>query len=93
MCGRYYLSLDLGDLSFVDNLSGYDFKDNFNISPQANVPVVIDNNLVIAHGTTRARYYELRPLINFTKVIDINDKFSSDKFFVPERFSETLYGF
>ena len=46
MCGRYYLSLDLGNLSFVDNISGYDFKDNFNISPQANVPVVIDNNLV-----------------------------------------------
>ena len=46
MCGRYYLSIDLGNLSFVDNLSGYDFEDNFNIAPQANVPIVIDNNLV-----------------------------------------------
>ena len=46
MCGRYYLSIDLGNLSFVDNLSGYDFEDNFNIAPQASVPVVIENSLV-----------------------------------------------
>ena len=46
MCGRYYLSIDLGNLSFVDNLSNYDFEDNFNIAPQASVPVVIDNSLV-----------------------------------------------
>ena len=46
MCGRYYLSIDLGNLSFIDNLSGYDFEENFNIAPQASVPVVIDNSLV-----------------------------------------------
>ena len=46
MCGRYYLSIDLGNLSFVDNLSGYDFEENFNIAPQASVPIVIDNSLV-----------------------------------------------
>ena len=46
MCGRYYLSIDLGNLSFIDNLSGYDFEDNFNIAPQASVPIVIDNSLV-----------------------------------------------
>ncbi len=44
MCGRYYLSIDLGNLSFVDNLSNYDFEDNFNIAPQASVPVVIENS-------------------------------------------------
>ena len=46
MCGRYYLSIDLGNLSFVDNLSNCDFEDNFNIAPQASVPVVIKNSLV-----------------------------------------------
>ena len=46
MCGRYYLSIDLGNLSFINNLNEYDFEDNFNIAPQASVPVVIGNNLV-----------------------------------------------
>ena len=45
MCGRYYFSIDLGNLSFVENIDGFSFKENFNIAPQTSVPVVIDNKL------------------------------------------------
>ena len=45
MCGRYYFSIDLGNLSFVDNVDGFSFEENFNITPQTSVPVVIDNKL------------------------------------------------
>ena len=45
MCGRYYFSIDLGNLSFVENIDGFSFEENFNIAPQSLVPVVIDNNL------------------------------------------------
>ena len=46
MCGRYYLSIDLGNLSFVENLNDFKFVENFNIAPQSTVPAVIDNKLV-----------------------------------------------
>ena len=46
MCGRYYLSIDLGNLSFVENLNDFKFDENFNIAPQSTVPAVIDNKLV-----------------------------------------------
>ena len=46
MCGRYYLSIDLGNLSFVDNLNDFKFDENFNIAPQSSVPAIIDNKLV-----------------------------------------------
>ena len=46
MCGRYYLSIDLGNLSFVKNLTDFKFDENFNIAPQSTVPAVIDNKLV-----------------------------------------------
>ena len=45
MCGRYYFSIDLGNLSFVENIDGFTFEENFNIAPQTSVPVVIDNKL------------------------------------------------
>ena len=45
MCGRYYFSIDLGNLSFVENIDGFSFEENFNIAPQTSVPVVIDNKL------------------------------------------------
>ena len=45
MCGRYYFSIDLGNLSFVDNIDAFSFEENFNIAPQTSVPVVIDNKL------------------------------------------------
>ena len=46
MCGRYYLSIDLGNLSFVENLNDFKFDENFNIAPQSTVPAIIDNKLV-----------------------------------------------
>ena len=45
MCGRYYFSIDFGNLSFVENINGFSFEENFNIAPQTSVPVVIDNKL------------------------------------------------
>ena len=45
MCGRYNFSIDLGNLSFVENIDGFSFEENFNIAPQTSVPVVIDNKL------------------------------------------------
>ena len=45
MCGRYYFSIDLGNLSFVENIDEFSFEENFNIAPQTSVPVVIDNKL------------------------------------------------
>ena len=32
MCGRYYFSIDLGNLSFVENIDGFAFEENFNIA-------------------------------------------------------------
>ena len=45
MCGRYYFSINLGNLSFVENIDEFSFDENFNIAPQTSVPVVIDNKL------------------------------------------------
>ena len=36
MCGRYYFSIDLGNLSFVENIDGFSFEENFNIEQNIN---------------------------------------------------------
>ena len=72
----------------LDNLSRHQ-KDiiqaainKFGISRQAihrHMGRLIKENKVIAHGTTKGRYYELIPTVNFTKSIDFNLEFSTEK--------------
>lgn len=70
----------------LDNLSNHQ-KDiiqtaicRFGVSRQAvhkHMKSLIKDNKVLAHGTTRGRYYELVPTVNFSKSFLV-DQFSSD---------------
>ena len=46
MCGRYYLEISKEDMSFVDNIDSFEYKTNYNISPQTTVPAIINNELL-----------------------------------------------
>ena len=46
MCGRYYLEISKENMSFVSNIATFDYKTNYNISPQSTVPAIINNELV-----------------------------------------------
>ena len=46
MCGRYYLEISKEDMSFVSNIDSYEYKTNYNISPQSIVPAIINNELI-----------------------------------------------
>ena len=46
MCGRYYLEISKENMSFVSNIDTFEYKTNYNISPQSNVPAIINNELV-----------------------------------------------
>ena len=46
MCGRYYLEISKEDMSFVDNIDSFEYKTNYNISPQTTVPSIINNELL-----------------------------------------------
>jgi len=72
----------------LDNLS-FHKKDiiqesinRFGISRQAihkHMKRLIDDKKVVAHGTTKGRYYELNPSVNYTKKFEINKNFSIEK--------------
>jgi len=46
MCGRYYLEISKENMSFVNNIDTFEYKTNYNISPQSIVPAIINNELV-----------------------------------------------
>ena len=46
MCGRYYLEISKENMSFVSNIDSFEYKTNYNISPQSTVPAIINNELV-----------------------------------------------
>ena len=46
MCGRYYLEISKENMSFVSNIDSYEYKTNYNISPQSVVPAIINNELI-----------------------------------------------
>ena len=46
MCGRYYLEISKEDMSFVGNIDSFEYKTNYNISPQSTVPAIINNELI-----------------------------------------------
>ena len=46
MCGRYYLEISKENMSFVDNIDSFEYKTNYNISPQTTVPAIINNELL-----------------------------------------------
>ena len=46
MCGRYYLEISKEDMSFVGNIDSFEYKTNYNISPQTTVPAFINNELL-----------------------------------------------
>ena len=46
MCGRYYLEISKENMSFVSNIDSFEYKTNYNISPQSTVPAIINNKLV-----------------------------------------------
>ena len=46
MCGRYYLEISKENISFVNNIDIFEYKTNYNISPQSIVPAIINNELI-----------------------------------------------
>ena len=48
MCGRYYLNLDNLFAENIDSNNTISYETNFNITPQAKVPVLIENKLTMA---------------------------------------------
>ena len=46
MCGRYYLEITKENMSFVSNIDSFEYKTNYNISPQSTVPAIINNELI-----------------------------------------------
>ena len=46
MCGRYYLEISKENMSFVSNIDSFEYKTNYNISPQTTVPAIINNELL-----------------------------------------------
>ena len=48
MCGRYYLNLDNLLAENIDSNNTISYETNFNITPQAKVPVLIENKLTMA---------------------------------------------
>tara|TARA_X000000368_G_scaffold393528_1_gene359309 strand:- start:264 stop:908 length:645 start_codon:yes stop_codon:yes gene_type:complete len=46
MCGRYYLEIKKENMSFVSNIDIFEYKTNYNISPQTIVPTIINNELL-----------------------------------------------
>ena len=46
MCGRYYLAISKENMSFVSNIDSFEYKTNYNISPQTTVPAIINNELL-----------------------------------------------
>ena len=46
MCGRYYLEISKENMSFVNNIDTFEYKTNYNISPQTSVPAIINNELL-----------------------------------------------
>jgi len=69
----------------LDNISKHE-KDiiqiainHFGISRQAihkHMNRLIKENKVIAHGATKGRYYELIPIVNFVKTVNLNSNFN-----------------
>ena len=54
----------------------------FGLSRQAilkHMHTLISEDRVVAHGKTRDRFYELKPLVNFTKTIDVKDGLSASE--------------
>jgi len=77
----------------LDNLSGHQRDiikaaiSKFGVSRQAilkHMNTLIREKLVVAHGKTRDRYYELEPLLNYTKLVDITQGFKADRFLRTE---------
>ena len=46
MCGRYYLEISKENMSFVSNIDNFEYKTNYNVSPQTTVPAIINNELL-----------------------------------------------
>ena len=73
----------------LDNLSGHQRDiikaaiSKFGVSRQAvlkHMNTLIHEKRVVAHGKTKDRYYELEPLLNYTKLVDITQGFKADRF-------------
>ncbi|MBH09270.1 MAG: hypothetical protein CMG74_02765 [Candidatus Marinimicrobia bacterium] len=59
----------------------------FGVSRQAvlrHMNTLIREKRVVAHGKTKDRYYELEPLLNYTKLMEISKEFKVDKFLHAE---------
>ena len=48
MCGRYYLDFDILEAEKFDSKTSISYETNFNITPQTNVPIFIENELTMA---------------------------------------------
>ena len=77
----------------LDNLSGHQRDiiraaiSKFGVSRQAvlrHMNTLIREKQVVAHGKTKDRYYELEPLLNYTKFADISQGFKTNRFLRTE---------
>jgi len=77
----------------LDNLSGHQRDiiraaiSKFGVSRQAvlkHMNTLIREKRVMAHGKTKDRYYELEPLLNYAKLVDITQGFKADRFLHTE---------
>jgi putative SOS response-associated peptidase YedK len=48
MCGRYHLEVNSLYEEDIEKEENFEYKNNFNITPQSKVPLVIDDKLKIA---------------------------------------------
>ena len=65
----------------------------FGLSRQAvlkHMNTLIAEKQVVAHGKTRDRFYELRPQVNFSKIIDINADFLPEEILPYEEVKKSV---
>ncbi len=48
MCGRYYVEISKDEFSNINNIEEFNFETHYNLPPQADVPVIINNNFQLS---------------------------------------------
>ena len=48
MCGRYYVEISQDEFSNLKNIENFTFETNYNIPPQSEVPVIINNSIQLS---------------------------------------------
>jgi len=48
MCGRYYVEVSQDEFSNLSNIENFSFETHYNLTPQAEVPVIINNSIQLS---------------------------------------------